>query len=795
MNEPRTESSLHWEVQPALLNPFQESFGTSEDKPRAPAFAGWSEASTPFAEVASPLARQSDSERLFAEALGELRDEAFDEALAFLAEETEQAVADRFTNEAPLAGPERERYAENYLSPVRFEAEQYLDSLHEGLAGMDIASLSEQQVDEVLERFDPQPRDLSPAAEEFIGKLVRKAKSAVKVVAKAAGAAAKVAGKLATPLLGPVLKKLRGLVQPLLRRVLAMAIGRLPAALQPAARKVAAQFPMPASEQEEFEGDAEAGVSPANLTDVAMLAESFDAAIAQSLAFGADQEEETFAGARDEVDAGSRELEALALARADLIERIRNAGDEEDLAPAIEQFVPAVLGALRLGISLAGRPKVVGFLANYVGQLIKRWVGPEQSRPLATAIVDTGLRLATLEAEAGGALELSEDEAGPVALASVVEDAVRRLAEQDEFVLESEELMQLATADAFSEAVASHFPGQLLRSDLQQAPSLGGTFVARRPRAVRTYSKYSRVPEVDITPQVADALPAFGGSTVGASLRAAGATLPMRARMHIYQATSGTTVPSTLRQDRGTASAGSAAHPLTPGAAGLLLREPKLGVAVPPAYLQSRHRIAAGQRFYVLEPIGEAAGLVLPATPAVRTAPSRATIRVNQRRGRATVTFYLSEDEAQAIAAAIRKGRGAQPLLQALTAAWRAVERTAAATGTPVPVQREDEDLAAVPRGRSRQVKPSLAAQLRRVLARLVLPALAEWSRTGAEAFARAAAHPEPGVTLRVTLTSVPGLAASCASCGSATLGKAGGSMIRTRPPVAVSVQPGRPRA
>ena len=66
-------------------------------------------------------------------------------------------------------------------------------------------------------------------------------------------------------------------------------------------------------------------------------------------------------------------------------------------APAIEQFVPALLGALRLGINLVGRPKVVGFLAKYLAQLISRWVGPQLSGPLSNAIVDTGLRLVTLE--------------------------------------------------------------------------------------------------------------------------------------------------------------------------------------------------------------------------------------------------------------------------------------------------------------------------------------------------------------------------------------------------------------
>jgi hypothetical protein len=39
-----------------------------------------------------------------------------------------------------------------------------------------------------------------------------------------------------------VLKQLKKLVKPLLKRVLSMAIGRLPAPLQPAARKLAASF-------------------------------------------------------------------------------------------------------------------------------------------------------------------------------------------------------------------------------------------------------------------------------------------------------------------------------------------------------------------------------------------------------------------------------------------------------------------------------------------------------------------------------------------------------------------------
>ena len=451
---------------------------------------------------------ESETDRLIGEALDELRDESFDEAVANLVEETEQAIGERFANESPASASERERYADAHLANVRFESHQYLEALEAGLQGLDLESFNEQQLDEVLDRLDPETGELTPAGEEFIGKLVKKAKSAVKFVVKTAK---NIGGKVAGAVIGPVLKKLRGLINPLLRRVLSFAIGRLPAALQPAARQLASRFKAEAEAEAEAEDLAdESPMSPANLTDVEALTESFDEALAEAVTnFSAESFDSESMEAFDQLDAEgveSRQLEALAEARGELIDRLTAAGDNEDLAPAVEQFVPAILGALRLGISLIGRPKVVGFLAKYLGQLIQRWVGPQLSGPLSNAIVDTGLRLITLEAEAGEAGD-SREAAGPVALASVIEDTVRKLAESEDYVFENEDLMQLATAEAFSQAVATHFPSQFVRPALQQAPSLGGTFVTRRPRSVRRFYKYTRTPDVEVTAQIADAIP------------------------------------------------------------------------------------------------------------------------------------------------------------------------------------------------------------------------------------------------------------------------------------------------
>jgi hypothetical protein len=793
--------SLDSELTYELIHPFSEAaFAKPNGFERAaPEPVQWTETVSPFTEAPDRGAMESEGDRLIGEALDELRDESFDEAVANLVEETEQAIGERFANESPSSASERERFADAHLANVRFESHQYLEALETGLQGLDLESFNEQQLDEMLDRLDPNLGELTPAGEEFIGKLVRKAKSAVKFVVKTAK---NIGGKIASTVIGPVLKKLRRLINPLLRRVLSFAIGRLPAALQPAARTLAKRFTSETEAEAEAENLAdESPMSPANLTDVEALTESFDEALAEAVTnLSPEGLEGESLEAFDQFDtegAESRQLEALADARGELIDRLAASGDNEDLAPAVEQFVPAILAALRLGINLIGRPKVVGFLAKYIGQLIKRWVGPQLAGPLSNAIVDTGLRLITLEAEAGEAGD-SREAAGPVALASVIEDTVRKLAESEDYVFENEDLMQLAAAEAFSQAVATHFPTQFVRPALQQAPSLGGTFVTRRPRSVRRFYKYTRTPDVEVSAQIADAIPTFGGATLGAVLRASGATFPVRARLHIYQAAVGTTVPGMMRVDRRHAGGRrfrrpALAHPLTPAAAGLLLREPGLGVAVPARFMRSRHRIAAGQRFFHLEPTGPASMLALQEAEAPRlAAPTRAWTVINLRKARITVGFHLSETESQTVVTAIRAGRGGAALLQALMAAYKTMDGAGARGRVRARILREEgedfEDFAA----NLGKIASGLTGSLRKRLRAWVLPALAAWVRSNAEAFARAAAAPEDGVTIRVRLTGVPGLDLLGRLPDLPKLGMP--KIPRGTPSINITVSPGRPK-
>ena len=727
-------------------NPFAEAvFEEPLREAASESFTPWTEQFTPFAESLEPAMETSATEQRLLEALAELRDEAFDEAVAALAAETEGVVAERFSDESIGHAQEREQYADSHLSGLRFEAEQYLDRLMEGLAGTDVESLADQQLDELLDSFDPETSEVTPAGEEFLGALVRKAKGLVKFVAKTAKSVGQFAGKL----LGPILGRLKALISPLLRRVLAFAVGRLPAALRPAARMLAARI----TSEAEGEGESEeANVSPALLVDPHSLAEMFDVQLAKAVVSGADRElGEAFLAEQSETEvADNRSLEYLAEARGQLLDTLKGAHDGENLVPAMEQFIPALLGALRLGINLVGRPKVVGFLAGYLGKLISRWVGPTLSSPLSNAIVDTGLRLISLETpEVGERM----DEAAPAMLASVVEDTVRRLAESEEYVFEDEELTELATAEAFSQAVAAAFPARLVRPALQPAPSLGGSFVVRRPRAVRTYRRYSQAPEIEITERMADALPSFGGTTVGAVLRAAGVRLPLRARVHLFEAMVGTSLSRIAQLEPVGGFLGAAArfHPLTEGAATLLFREPALGVQVPGGYLQSPYRVAVGQRFYAFEPISPVSatipygGSVSHLPIARRPRPSRALVRVDQRLGRVAIAFYLSEDQAQAIAAAVRTGRGPAALLTALNAAYTGLAPRPGGVGGRV-FRGEDESEAVL------LTAASLGHRLHRRLRRWLLPAMARWARMHGEEFARATASAASGVTVVATV-------------------------------------------
>ncbi|MEC5193131.1 MULTISPECIES: hypothetical protein [unclassified Arthrobacter] len=767
VNDYSPDAQPFWEA-PFTETAIGEQQGEGPIEPRAEAlgFLPWAEDFSPFSE-AGASGPAGEAESLLDEAFEAVRDEAFDEAVGELLAETEDAIAQRFSDEAPTPGAqfEKERLAENYLAPVLLASEQYLDRLAESLAGQDLESLDALQLDEVLDRLDPSP-EVSPAGEEFIGGIIRKAKRAVKFVVNTA----KKVGQAAGGLLLSALKGLKKLISPLLKRVLSFAIGRLPAPLQAPARllsrKLLGENEYEGLDEYEHEGDRENEdfvSSPAIATDTEALVESFDAALAEALITdeGVAAESESFdLEQQSEGAQGSLELEALAEARGKLIDALQNAHDGEDLTPAVEQFVPVLLAALRTGIHIVGRPRVVGFLAKYLAQLIGKWVGPQLARPLSNAIVDTGLRLVSLEQMEPE----NEDEAVPVMLASTIEDTIRGLAETEEYQLEDEDLMQFATAQAFERAVAANFPAPLVRPGLRRAPALGGRFVARRPRSPRPYRRYSRTPEVEVTGVIASRVATFGGVTLAASLKAMGLAVPFKARVHIFQATVGTSlrrIAAHERKRRGGSFSSRQLHPLTPSAAALLLREPGLGVAVSPVFLRSRQRVAAGQRFYYLEPVSAGAVVVPPGGVGRRAAASQPTqgwLVLDTIAARVTAALYFSEPDAQKIADGVRAGRGSAVVIPAVTSVIDGLAQSFATPNGRVRIVKEYEEGEEFLGPILKRLMPVLISALRRAIKAWLMRVLAEWVRSKGAEFARAAADPRSGVTITVSLINVPGM-------------------------------------
>ncbi len=795
-------------------------------RPGAEGFTPWTEAFSPFTEVpgAAP-SPNAELEALAGDVMEDLYDEAFDQAIAGLVAETAEAVDDRLAGEGPAAlVGERLRLGDSHLAPVGFEAEQYLDRLATGIAGVDVASLTDQQLDELFEQFDDATPAVSPAGEEFIKAIKRRARRAVQVVAKVAKAAA----KAAAPLLGPVLARLKRFVRPLLRRVLAMAVNRLPAPLQEPARALARRFGVAEAEAEpESEAELE-GASPVVVGDPEALAEEFDALVAEAVVAGAagaglpateglgDAEYETdpeLEGGYGEARAEPSPLEALAEARGALTDALAGAEDGEDPTPAVEQFVPALLPLLRTGIRLVGRPRVVSFLTGAMGGLLSQWVGPQHARPLSAAIVDTGLRLAGLERPEPAAGAEGEAEAGPAVLAAVVEDTVRRVAELEDEVLEDEALLPLAIGEAFAEAAAAHVPAELLRPGLAPAPTLAGSFVPRHPRQAYAYKKYSTAPEIEVTEAVARSVRTFGGATLAAVMRASGRTLPLRARVHVYEATVGTSLRKLAALERvpglgrGRPGAMAQLHPLTPESAGLLLREPRLGARTPAPFLQSRYRIAVGQRFYYLEPARgvQASPVGVPGAPGASTAaaaatrPSRGTVTVDLPRGEVRAALYFSEAEAQAVAAALARQPGGPALLTPVLATFDDAARSLGRpTGQSRFVAEAEAEAERAARAAQRRIAPAVLDPFARRLRAWGRTTLARWARGAAPEFGRAAQAAGPGVTVVLQVRGVPGLdvlrQAVAGRLSGAELTKAtSGAAFRGTPSASVTVRSGTP--
>jgi hypothetical protein len=703
----------------------------------------------------------------YAAFLNEFYDEEFDEALLQLASEAAALYDTQFVHESENGRPityEAERIVASHFAPLAREAEAMMQAVAAEFGRRDPSSLTQSEIDTIVDRYRPSA-GLSPSFENFFGKLKKAVK---KVASKAVDLAKKGISAVAKLGLGPILEKLKPLIQPLLKRVLQIAIGKLPSQLQPIAKKLAERLP--------FLKEIEEAYAPngANATgyDFSEIQNEFNQQVA-NLLFAPSEIEQELELARAQTESRTPVTDSVAElddAREHFVEAISKLREGEDPTPHIENFIPAILPALRIGIQLVGRKRVVDFLAKLLGKLIQKFVGPQYAPALSQAIVDAGLRLIQLEST-------PEDEARAAssAVAATIEETVRRVAALPEYVLENHELLEGFALEAFEQAAAANLPAVLpeesyrKRPDLLEAKGVRGTWFPMPLRSRRKrYKKFSRILRAKLTPHKVAAVETFGGVPLAEFLEEqlgipAGADV--EADVHLYEGTSVTLLPELTRLEQGTQGLGSQEahtqlHPLTREAAGVLLGEPGLGREVDSRYLASPHATAVGQRYYFLEIPGQRP-LATPepgGPPSIRRR-TNVKLALDFPANEIRIHIYLSEVRAQELATKLRQ----QAHLGAIVARLQRILQGGLGRALNGGYGRLKLVHEAVVPNQWREAFQRLPSHLRQVLlARLqewTLKGLSEYFRQHAQEVIAATEEPADGITLTVAINNPPGFA------------------------------------
>jgi hypothetical protein len=165
----------------------------------------------------------------YATVVNELYDEEFDEALFELLTAARGLHQDHLASGHSVA--QADQIVTQHFAELARESEAMLDAMGRELGSRDPVTL-DREIESFAESF-ASSAPLEPEFEDFLGKLVKKIAKGVKTVAKTAVKAATTLG------LGPILNRIKAIVRPMLNQVLQKAIGRLPAAIQPAAHMLA----------------------------------------------------------------------------------------------------------------------------------------------------------------------------------------------------------------------------------------------------------------------------------------------------------------------------------------------------------------------------------------------------------------------------------------------------------------------------------------------------------------------------------------------------------------------------
>lgn len=696
--------------------------------------------------------------------LNEIYDEEFDDALFGLVNEAVSMYETKIDYEfggAQAGSYNAERLLEEHFSPLIKETENFIETVANEFNKRSNEILSESEIDLIIDRYEPS-LDMNPNFDEFFGKIkkgIKKvAKKGVKLAKKGVAAAAKMG-------LGPVLNKLKPLIKPLLKRVIQTAIGKLPPHLQPVARRLSKRIPFLKEVEEMNEFLQETGPE----CEVAHIQYEFNRHVANVIFANTELEQDLEIAHSQEVGnvPDIFPLQDLDKARETFIQNLINLKEGEDPTPHIENFVPAILPALRLGIRLAGRKRVVNFLANLLGRMLQRFVGPQHTPVLSRAIVDAGLRLIQLEAT-------TEDEtrAATTALTATVEDTVRRVAEAPEYILDDQELLEGFVLEAFEEAASGNLPAVLPEEtyekhpELRKAKNLRGFWAMMPPGKRKKYKKFSRIARTRLSPHKLESLETYDGIPMEDFLVEEMGLDPgeeAEAFVHLYEAIAGTKLSDIVRSEENVSGSEapedySLLHPLTREAAELLLNEPDLAEKVELNQVWDPHSPEVGDRFYYLEIPGKKSLSVLSAAgKSIKRRTTQFRLILDFPGNEIRIYLFLSEIRAQEIAVKLRQhahvGNAITRLRHYVERGLRSAMRGSHGRLKVVHEAIVPEQMLGAIRG-----LPSIVPQiLQSRLKEWILKGLSEYFKQNSEIWIKAAEDTADGVTVKFTIANPPG--------------------------------------
>ena len=695
-----------------------------------------------------------------------------------------------------------------------------LDRVAQEAGNRDLFEMEAESIERLFDQFEPAGQSYGEY-EYLFEAFWKKSKKAAKSGSRSGRKGRKKrAGGIKQKLLSRVIGILKKVFRMILNKVLDQAIGRLPANLRPAARKLRSRFlgggkakrdPRPSAPVEDSrepdedvssapvddaslepdEGAGEASENPASLAEAANTE-----IVASLFEFDSELEAESDQEFSSETQGLSPAAE-LSMAREQFMQALAQAKEGEDLAPHVEGFLPAIVPALKMASRFGLRKVIAKLLGKLIAKFIQKTVGQQSALPLGQAIASAGLKMMGFETNSAAERSLV-----PSLLAQTVEGTVQRLGESVERLglaerdLENPALLEAMASQAFEQAAAANWPGRMMRPELRESSEPDDMWVLA-PAKGKKYYKRGPSRKITIDPKTAENITIFAGKTLADFLYVEKglARKPLQAILWMYEAIPGSTLSHIALFEKNVPGLGNASkaawsqiHPLTSDAAGQLTGSAGLGRKFTPKWMASPHMIQIGLRYYYLRLLGSASSsggyvggnggagsegtddAVGGSSPSTTTGegqePSQINTVVDCQNNKIIVSLFFAEPQAQRVAASFRAGQTEGVVFQAVTAVLDAAAQNAAdGKGKHIKVIPKTQQLF---KRRRRPVLNLVMQWFRKRFfkwaGRVIVKIVEKEIESFRTSFIKAADDPAWGVTVRIELDNPPAMEAICAA-------------------------------